>query len=234
MSTLQDALRQATAAGLHRLDAQMLLLHALGRTPHDRAPDPPLTDAPYLTDPEGNGVEIYADNLVFNGAVVLGQNLGADAESAGRLALMEAERIRAALEAPYAIGSREYASTGSIGITLFPKHGEAAEDLLREADTAMYGAKGLGRNRVRFFELAMQAEVQQRMALEQDLGRALAEAVFSRPGGRRGFLPRPRRGRCRAGPARTGTCPPGGLLQPGRCWQCRRRRSAGRRSGSGC
>lgn len=111
--------------------------------------------------------------------VVLGQNLGADAESAGRLALMEAERIRAALEAPYAIGSREYASTGSIGITLFPKHGEAAEDLLREADTAMYGAKGLGRNRVRFFELAMQAEVQQRMALEQDLGRALAEGQLS-------------------------------------------------------
>ncbi len=35
--TLTDALRQATAAGLERLDAQMLLLHALGRSPHDRA-----------------------------------------------------------------------------------------------------------------------------------------------------------------------------------------------------
>lgn len=35
--TLQDALRQAAAAGLDRLDAQMLLLHALGRSPHDRA-----------------------------------------------------------------------------------------------------------------------------------------------------------------------------------------------------
>jgi release factor glutamine methyltransferase len=37
MNTLQDALRHATAAGLDRLDAQMLLLHALGRPPHDRA-----------------------------------------------------------------------------------------------------------------------------------------------------------------------------------------------------
>lgn len=37
MSTLQDALRQAASAGLDRLDAQMLLLHALGRSPHDRA-----------------------------------------------------------------------------------------------------------------------------------------------------------------------------------------------------
>lgn len=37
MNTLQDALRQATSAGLDRLDAQMLLLHALGRSPHDRA-----------------------------------------------------------------------------------------------------------------------------------------------------------------------------------------------------
>ncbi|WP_440112215.1 bifunctional diguanylate cyclase/phosphodiesterase [Acidovorax sp. BL-A-41-H1] len=111
--------------------------------------------------------------------VVLGQNLGADTETAGRLALIEAERIRTALEAPYAIGSREYTSAGSIGITLFPKHGEAAEDLLREADTAMYGAKGQGRNRVRFFEVAMQADVHQRMSLEQDLGRALAEGQLS-------------------------------------------------------
>lgn len=37
MNTLQEALRQAAAAGLDRLDAQMLLLHALGRSPHDRA-----------------------------------------------------------------------------------------------------------------------------------------------------------------------------------------------------
>ncbi len=37
MNTLQDALRQAAATGLHRLDAQMLLLRALGRSPHDRA-----------------------------------------------------------------------------------------------------------------------------------------------------------------------------------------------------
>jgi len=37
MNTLQDVLRQAAAAGLDRLDAQMLLLHALGRSPHDRA-----------------------------------------------------------------------------------------------------------------------------------------------------------------------------------------------------
>ncbi len=37
MNTLQDALRQASVAGLHRLDAQMLLLHTLGRSPHDRA-----------------------------------------------------------------------------------------------------------------------------------------------------------------------------------------------------
>ena len=37
MNTLTDALRQAAAAGLDRLDAQMLLLHALGRSPHDRA-----------------------------------------------------------------------------------------------------------------------------------------------------------------------------------------------------
>src|SRR5690606_35534890 len=64
-------------------------------------------------------------------------------------------------------------STASIGITLFPKHGEGVEDLLREADTAMYRAKDLGRNRICFYEEAMQADVQERLALEQDLKKAV-------------------------------------------------------------
>ena len=106
--------------------------------------------------------------------VVLVHNVASDMESAGRAALLVAEEMRTALEAPYTIDTHLYSTTGSIGITLFPKRGEGVEDLLREADTAMYRAKDLGRNRIRFYEAAMQADVQERLALEQDLKKAQA------------------------------------------------------------
>lgn len=111
--------------------------------------------------------------------VVLVHNVAADVESAGRAALLVAEEIRAVLEAPYTIATHLYSTTGSIGITLFPKRGEGVEDLLREADTAMYRAKDLGRNRIRFYEAAMQADVQERLALEQDLKKAQAEGQLA-------------------------------------------------------
>ena len=110
---------------------------------------------------------------------MLVNGVAADVETAGRAALLVAEEVRAALEMPYTIDTHLYGSTGSIGITLFPKRGEGVEDLLREADTAMYRAKDLGRNRIRFYEAAMQADVQERMALEQDLKKAHAEGQLA-------------------------------------------------------
>ena len=111
--------------------------------------------------------------------VVLVHDVATDMESAGRAALLVAEEVRTTLEEPYSIDTHLYSTTGSIGITLFPKPGDAVEDLLREADTAMYRAKDLGRNRIRFYEAAMQADVQERLALEQDLKKAQAEGQLS-------------------------------------------------------
>ncbi|WP_100412495.1 EAL domain-containing protein [Acidovorax sp. 69] len=111
--------------------------------------------------------------------VVLVHNVASDMESGGRAALLVAEEIRVVLEAPYTIDTHLYSTTGSIGITLFPKRGEGVEDLLREADTAMYRAKDLGRNRIRFYEAAMQADVQERLALEQDLKKAHAQGELA-------------------------------------------------------
>jgi predicted signal transduction protein with EAL and GGDEF domain len=109
---------------------------------------------------------------------------------AGAVALLAGRgQVRTALDAPYNIENHIYSSTCSIGITLFPKHAEGVEDLLREADTAMYRAKDLGRNRIRFYEAAMQADVQERLALEQDLKKASAEASWLRSCSRR-WMPR--------------------------------------------
>ncbi|WP_298213475.1 EAL domain-containing protein [Acidovorax sp.] len=111
--------------------------------------------------------------------VVLAHSVASDVESAGRAALLVAEEIRVLLEAPYTIGTHLYSTTGSIGITLFPKRGEGVEDLLREADTAMYRAKEQGCNRIRFYEAAMQADVQERLTLEQDLKKAQAQGQLA-------------------------------------------------------
>ena len=110
---------------------------------------------------------------------VLLHNLAPDPDAAGRAALLVAEQMRTALDVPYSIDTHLYSTTGSIGISLFPKRDEGVEDLLREADTAMYRAKDLGRNRICFFEAAMQADVQEKLALEQDLKKAHARGELA-------------------------------------------------------
>jgi len=105
--------------------------------------------------------------------VVLISDMGPHADQAARSALAVAEKVRAALDRPHEIEGARYSTTGSIGLTLFPRHGSAVEDLLREADTAMYRAKADGRNRTAFFQIEMQAEVEERLSIEQDLKEAL-------------------------------------------------------------
>ena len=106
--------------------------------------------------------------------VLLINELGQDVEGSARAAMAVAEKVRATLDRPHLIDNFSYTSTGSIGISLFPKAGQKIDDLLREADTAMYRAKGAGRNRIAFFELTMQHEVEDRLALEQELKEGLA------------------------------------------------------------
>lgn len=62
----------------------------------------------------------------------------------------------------------------SIGIAIYPTDAEDRETLLSQADTALYRAKGEGRNTARFFEAAMGAQVRDRRLLEHDLRRAIA------------------------------------------------------------
>ena len=106
--------------------------------------------------------------------VVLLVHLAAPHSAAIRLATRVAEKIRDAASVPFQIGGLDYHIGVSIGITVFPKATENVDDLLREADTAMYRAKEAGRNTVSYFEPAMQEAVQARFALEHDLRQALA------------------------------------------------------------
>lgn len=100
-------------------------------------------------------------------------SLGADRESSARKALDIADKLRGAVQGPYEMEGSPYRGSASLGIAIFPKAAETHEDLLREADTAMYRAKEGGRNRVCFFEPEMQEEVTQRLRLEQELRQAI-------------------------------------------------------------
>jgi diguanylate cyclase (GGDEF)-like protein/PAS domain S-box-containing protein len=106
--------------------------------------------------------------------VILIARLASERDAGGRAAMAIAEKVREALEQPFDIQGRPYNSGGSIGVTLLPKEGQTTDVLLREADTAMYRAKAAGRNRIAFFEAAMQQDVEERLALEHDLSQAMA------------------------------------------------------------
>ncbi len=107
--------------------------------------------------------------------VVLIDSLDSHIEIAGKLALTVAEKIRHALSQDFIIHDQAYSSSCSIGVSLMPKPGQNADDLLRESDTAMYRAKSAGRNQIAFFEGNMQTEVEHRLTLERDLAKALEQ-----------------------------------------------------------
>jgi diguanylate cyclase (GGDEF)-like protein/PAS domain S-box-containing protein len=89
-------------------------------------------------------------------------------------ALAIADRLLAAAAAPVTLGGAELRRTASIGIVLAEPHdGQDPEGLLRDADLAMHRAKTAGKGRYELFDHAMRAVALQRVALTNDLDRAL-------------------------------------------------------------
>ncbi len=88
------------------------------------------------------------------------------------------ERILAALNQPYAIAGRLHHSTPSIGVTLFIDAVDSLDELLKQADIAMYQAKSAGRNALRFFDPEMQGALAARTVLESALRLAIRDRQF--------------------------------------------------------
>lgn len=89
-----------------------------------------------------------------------------------------ANTLLGSLAAPIVINGAEIGTTCSIGIALFPDDGADYESLLREADIAMYRAKETGRNAFRFFDPAMNANIQSNLLLLSHLRAALVRQEF--------------------------------------------------------
>ena len=110
--------------------------------------------------------------------VVMLEDLLALPEDAAAQAKGIAEKILASLAQPYMLNGRECRSSASIGISVFGERREISKDILQQADIAMYQAKTAGRNTLRFFAPALQAAVNARATLEEELREAIKTSQF--------------------------------------------------------
>ncbi|WP_081439402.1 EAL domain-containing protein [Methylotenera versatilis] len=110
--------------------------------------------------------------------VVFIENLSDQPFDAAAQAEIVGEKILNELNLPYLLSSHRYFNASSIGITLFNGSELELEELLKQADIAMYQAKKAGRNTLRFFDPNMQEVINARVELERDLRQAIENKEF--------------------------------------------------------
>jgi len=110
--------------------------------------------------------------------VVLLEELSEDMERAGVQARLIAEKLRSTINRPCLLQNHTFHLTSSVGITLFMDQGVTVDILLKQANMAMMHAKTSGRDRLHFFDPAMQHGLEARATLEADLRLALSENQF--------------------------------------------------------
>jgi diguanylate cyclase (GGDEF)-like protein/PAS domain S-box-containing protein len=106
--------------------------------------------------------------------LLLAQFIRKEEPAATRLA----ERIIESFKKPFTLGDKQIYVNASIGITIYPDDGNDIETLVKNADVAMYRAKGRGKSQFRLFTDAMNREVMRRIALGNDLRGGLEREEF--------------------------------------------------------
>ncbi len=106
--------------------------------------------------------------------VVLLEDLDKTSAGASRKAGAIAEKIRVSLDQPFQINGHIHFSSPSLGVCMFCGQTTWSDDLIKHADIAMYRAKNLGGNAIRFYDPVMQHSVEIRLSLETDLRNALS------------------------------------------------------------
>lgn len=110
--------------------------------------------------------------------VVMLEGLSESPEDAAAQAKAVGEKILATIAQPYLLDGRKCRSSASIGISVFGDRREDSNEVLQQADIAMYQAKTAGRNTLRFFAPSLQAAVNTSAALEEDLRQAIRNGEF--------------------------------------------------------
>ncbi len=102
-----------------------------------------------------------------------------DSLDEGRGASVVAQKVLNSLRQPFILGGIEQHVSGSLGISLYPDDGPDPQTLLKNADTAMFHGKALGKNTYQFFTSQMNIAVKRRMLLETALRRAVMLKSFA-------------------------------------------------------
>ena len=110
--------------------------------------------------------------------VVMLEELSVNPEEAATQSELVGEKVLAMFHEPFFLVGHKHHSSPSIGVTLFSGHQNSIEELLKQADLAMYQSKTAGRNTLRFFDAEMQALVSDRAALEVELREAVRQQQF--------------------------------------------------------
>ena len=110
--------------------------------------------------------------------VVLLEGLSKVVEEAAAQAEAMGEKILAAISLPCLLEERECLSTASIGIAFLGDRRDSTDEILQQAEIALYQAKAAGRNTLRFFSPALQAAVNARAAMEEDLRQGIKANQF--------------------------------------------------------
>jgi diguanylate cyclase (GGDEF)-like protein/PAS domain S-box-containing protein len=110
--------------------------------------------------------------------VVLLEDLSVLTNEAAAQAEDIANKFLNAINQPFQLNSHIYSSSTSIGITLFTGHQSGVDELLKQADIAMYQAKNDGRNAIRFFNPQMQTNITAHAKLESELKQAIEQQQF--------------------------------------------------------
>ncbi len=110
--------------------------------------------------------------------LVVLEGLGSVRERAAAQAQQVAEKILNSLNNHYLLDGQDYFNSPSIGICLFGDQTASIDELLKQADQAMYNAKSAGRNTMRFFDPEMQAATAQRFAVQNEIREALQQQQF--------------------------------------------------------
>jgi diguanylate cyclase (GGDEF)-like protein len=110
--------------------------------------------------------------------VVMLENLNEQDIVAAARTEMIGNKILAALDQPYQLSTHDYHCTASIGVTLFGSNQYSPDELMKQADIAMYQAKKEGRNTQRFFNPHMQEMISSRVLLGNELRKAIVNKQF--------------------------------------------------------
>lgn len=110
--------------------------------------------------------------------LVVLEGLDKGRDEAAAQAQLVTEKILSVLNQSYQLEGQDYFITPSIGICLFGNRPDVVNELMKQADQAMYHAKAAGRNTFRFFDPEMQALTAQRFALQHEIREALLQQQF--------------------------------------------------------